>query len=286
MANFTGTDDAETHEFDSLSTDIVSMLGGNDRIRLLGYDSNNFPNQPPMAFQINGGAGVDRLVLVNNFQAFTYVNLNGASISSIEWVEVQAGVRAFFTSAQFAAGAISPTAGLYGVEAKLQITLTTANCDLSRLSVTGSVEITFLGSNDRNVLHGNDDSRDFFWGFAGNDALYGHGGRDPLDGGEGIDRLFGGKGNDVLIVGGDHRDTIVFKRGDGRDLVEGFNSPGPNAAILDIRALSDITSFADLKAHHVSRSVNGDKTIIQANGTTIVLENTQPGDLAKSDFLF
>jgi Ca2+-binding RTX toxin-like protein len=194
MAVFSGTPDGETIEFDGDEGDIVNALGGNDRIRLLGYDGNG-AIVPVNHFQINGGAGVDRLVLVNNFEAFTYVNLNGASLSSIEWIEVQAGVRAFFTSAQFAVGAIAPTAGLSGVEANVQITLTTAHCDLSGLSVTGSVTVTFQGSEARNVLHGNDGSRDFFWGMGGNDALYGHGGRDTLDGGEGIDRLFGGAGN-------------------------------------------------------------------------------------------
>jgi hypothetical protein len=87
----------------------------------------------------------------------------------------------------------------------------------------------------------------------------------------------------VLIVGGANRDTLVFHRQDGRDRVEGFNTAGPNAAYIDILALSDILSFADMKANHMT--VSGADTVIRANGTVIVFENTAPADLARSDFL-
>lgn len=61
----------------------------------------------------------------------------------------------------------------------------------------------------------------------GNDLLIGSRGNDTLDGCEGRDTIRGGQGNDAIWAGngtsGDgYRDVLIFRAGDGRDTVYGF----------------------------------------------------------------
>lgn len=67
----------------------------------------------------------------------------------------------------------------------------------------------------------------------GNDVLTGSRGEDTLEGGEGRDTITGGRGDDLISANGEywnrnapgdgHRDTLVFRRGDGADTVLGFD---------------------------------------------------------------
>lgn len=55
-------------------------------------------------------------------------------------------------------------------------------------------------------------------GYGGNDELYGGTGNDTLYAGDGENLLVGGKGDDTLHIG-ENADKVIFKRGDGRDVV-------------------------------------------------------------------
>ncbi|MBU0997916.1 MAG: putative Ig domain-containing protein, partial [Firmicutes bacterium] len=83
------------------------------------------------------------------------------------------------------------------------------------------------------------------------DWLDGGDGDDVLDGGSGEDFLYGGTGNDIL-AGGEGGDTYVFNTGDGRDIINDYQSydydhlafgPGINpSALTDLtRTGSDLT---------------------------------------------
>ncbi len=75
-----------------------------------------------------------------------------------------------------------------------------------------------LGGND--ALFGGD-GNDVLYGRADNDTLYGEAGRDNLMGDAGNDVLVGGKGDDIMN-GGAGIDRFVFAKGDGKDVISGF----------------------------------------------------------------
>ncbi|MBR4904601.1 MAG: hypothetical protein IKZ53_07995 [Selenomonadaceae bacterium] len=71
---------------------------------------------------------------------------------------------------------------------------------------------TILGSTGKDTLYGSEGD-DYIFGNKGNDKLYGQGGNDTL---------WGGKGNDTLW-GGDGSDTFIYKSGEGKDVIVGFD---------------------------------------------------------------
>lgn len=107
------------------------------------------------------------------------------------------------------------------------VTLTGANGDLSDKTVAAiTAGDTFSGKsitgNDKaNVINGSDKGESILGG-AGNDKLYGNGGADTL---------WGGAGNDIL-TGGEGVDTFIYKPGDGKDTIMGYES-GELLTILD-----------------------------------------------------
>jgi Ca2+-binding RTX toxin-like protein len=72
------------------------------------------------------------------------------------------------------------------------------------------------GSHNDTLLGG--EHADTLFGGTGNDLLAGGNDNDRLEGGAGADILIGGKGNDTVVA--DAQDTIIFRAGDGQDLVE------------------------------------------------------------------
>lgn len=127
-----------------------------------------------------------------------------------------------------------------------------------------------------------DDGNDALSGGVGNDTLIGGAGADELIGDGGRDRLAGGAGNDTL-TGGAAADVFVFEAQGGRDRVIGGVFDGAGHDQLDLRALSAITSWADLAANHL-QAVGGNM-VISANGTVIVLVGLAPGVLDAGDVL-
>ena len=70
---------------------------------------------------------------------------------------------------------------------------------------------------------------DRMFGDAGANILRGHGGDDHLEGRAGDDRLDGGVGADK-VFGGDGNDTLVWRNGDGADLLDGGTHDTPAVA--------------------------------------------------------
>lgn len=127
-------------------------------------------------------------------------------------------------------------------------------------TITGGVEADSLwGGDGHDALYGGD-AADAIWGGQGdddatggfgndvfrtgqgddtvsgefnNDTIFGGAGDDLLRGQAGADRLIGGAGDDTLS-GGDLRDTFVFTRGHGNDIIADF-------AVGDVL---DLTGFA------------------------------------------
>ncbi|MBP2160303.1 MULTISPECIES: calcium-binding protein [Asticcacaulis] len=96
-------------------------------------------------------------------------------------------------------------------------------------------------------LQGNDAlfgglGNDTLYGRADNDTLYGQDGKDNLMGDDGNDVLIGGIGDDIMS-GGAGIDTFVFAKGDGKDVISGFEGQD----FIDFRAtglkLADIGIF-------------------------------------------
>ena len=75
------------------------------------------------------------------------------------------------------------------------------------------------GNKQDDILNG-DDGDDYLSGQDGNDTLNGGAGNDRLNGGNGSDILNGGAGNDILDGGHNEKDTYIFQRGHGQDIIQ------------------------------------------------------------------
>jgi T1SS-143 domain-containing protein len=109
--------------------------------------------------------------------------------------------------------------------------------DDAYLSDAAGGGITISGGDGDDVLGGGAGTdtisggadNDLISGLGGNDELYGNAGVDEIWGGAGNDTLDGGADNDTLygnagddtVRGGEGNDTIVYKVGEGRDIVDG-----------------------------------------------------------------
>lgn len=82
--------------------------------------------------------------------------------------------------------------------------------DSSTVTIAGLFDRHGTGSGD--TLTG-DDSLNFIYGYAGDDALYGLGGADHMDGGSGADTMTGGTGDDVYVV--DDSGDLIVEDADG-----------------------------------------------------------------------
>lgn len=178
------------------------------------------------------------------------------------------------------------------------------NANTSRIVVEYTYREAVRGSDRGNRIEGTaksdslvglggDDRLD---GGNGNDALYGDGDEDRLYGGRGADKLYGGADDDELYGGaGRSRDVLdggrgddelqgdgggdmfVFARNGGTDRVEDWG----DGDRLDFRRISGLDR-GDLRFRQ-----DGDDLRIGAGaGTTVVLEDTDRGDLDRGDFLF
>jgi Ca2+-binding RTX toxin-like protein len=104
--------------------------------------------------------------------------------------------------------------------------------------------------------------------------LKGNYGRDKLDGGAGNDKLFGGV----------NADTFIFKQKAGHDVIRDFVAKGAAHDFVDLKSYKEITSFADLSAHHMKES-HGDVVITIEGKAEIVIEDVKLHDLTKADFI-
>jgi Ca2+-binding RTX toxin-like protein len=142
------------------------------------------------------------------------------------------------------------------------------------LTSTASVEnLTLTGAGKHNGFGNALDNR-----ISGNTAI------NILRGRAGEDEIIGNKGNDKLYGGAD-ADQFVFVKGDGKDVVADFEAKGPAHDVIDLSHDVAFTSFADLKAHHMSE--HGASVVINDGaGDTITLEHVVIKDLTSTDFQF
>lgn len=150
------------------------------------------------------------------------------------------------------------------------------------LLVGGKGQDQMFGGLGNDVLLG-DDSDDRLDGGQGADRLSGGNGRDRLSGGTARDFLDGGAGND-LLTGGQGNDLFLFADGFGVDRIFDFD-PTNDKEKIDLSAVTAITGFADLSAHHMSQS-GSDVIIDDLLGNTIRLDNVLLADLGRGDFVF
>ena len=80
--------------------------------------------------------------------------------------------------------------------------------------------IKIVGNSSANTISGGS-KNDTIYGKSGNDSLFGGSGNDKIYGGDGNDTIIGGKGNDSLW-GGDDDNVFVYAKGDGKDIIFGF----------------------------------------------------------------
>lgn len=152
--------------------------------------------------------------------------------------------------------------------------------DGATLDMIGDDEIYGMGGND-NLFSGG--GSDMLFGGTGADRLDGGNGNDQLFGGSGDDKLYGGAGKDRL-VGGSGSDDFIFRDGDAQSIVVGFEAAN-NAEDIDLRNVTEITSYADLTSNHMAQ-VGSHVVITDGNGLNIKLLDTDIADLGTGDFLF
>jgi Ca2+-binding RTX toxin-like protein len=111
--------------------------------------------------------------------------------------------------------------------------------------------------------------------------LIGDGGDNQLWGADGNDTLDGRAGNDA-IWGGAGDDTLVYST--GIDWMQDFTAGAGGVDEIDLRALSGITSLADVLARATQSGAN---TVIDfGGGNTLTLADVNRANLVSSDFLF
>ncbi len=139
-----------------------------------------------------------------------------------------------------------------------------------------------------------DDSRSHIWTGRDNDFVDGNGGNDIILlgrgddvglGGSGHDVIKGGRGNDILdggadtdyLFGGRGADTFVFREGDGRDFIHGFED---GYDLIDLSG-TNAQSIDDLQIKQFGRTA----IIDISDDQSITLKGRQL-DLGSDDFIF
>ncbi len=120
-------------------------------------------------------------------------------------------------------------------------------------------------------------------GGIGADNIDGGAGNDTIDGGTNLDVITGGAGND-LLTGGSGGDTFIFANNFGNDAITDFNPNAITPERIDLNQVSEITSFADLVANHLTDI--GGNAVITAGANTITLNGVASTDLSADDFIF
>lgn len=131
----------------------------------------------------------------------------------------------------------------------------------------GSGKDTLRGGVGKDKLLGGS-GRDKLFGGAGKDVLLGGGGKDKLSGGKGDDKMTGGAGADTFIFGGG--------AGHGADRITDFE-PGLDHIQITLTGVG----MNDLVV-----TSQGDDTLIDTSGGSILLTGVLIDSLSQDDFLF
>ncbi len=189
---------------------------------------------------VNGGAGLDRLVLPFGLSQLVSARsiTGGLVIGTTTGVVTVTNVETYtlggvtMTAAQILASLTPPAATLNGTSGADTLTATDANTTIYGYDGDDSLN----GAAGQDCLYGGA-GNDRLLGFSGNDRMYGDAGTDYLNGGGGDDVMFGGGDNDRLIGslgndtldggagndyldGGEGSDTFIFNA--GQDTIAGF----------------------------------------------------------------
>ena len=163
---------------------IEAQMGGNDTVAAgTGNDYIVFGAALTSADKIDGGAGVDKVILQGNY-ATTPLVFGATTMVNVEYLVMQAGFNYNLTTndATVAAGQ-------------------TLNVDASALAASNT--LTFNGAAEHN-------GNFVITGGAGNDTLIGGAGNDTINGGDGADTIEAQMGGNDTVAAGTGNDYIVF----------------------------------------------------------------------------
>ena len=124
------------------------------------------------------------------------------------------------------------------------------------------------------------DNVDTIFAFDGGAYLNGHGSNDTLVGGAGDDILVGGRRRDVL-TGNEGVDLFIFNMGDDLDRITDFEF-GTDGDVFAVMGNPAVGSFDDL----ILSQSGDDVRVRYGSNSTVILENTQLGDVDPSNFVF
>jgi len=140
------------------------------------------------------------------------------------------------------------------------------------------------GSHRHDKMHGKQHS-DLMMGYRGDDDMYGYDGDDQMHGGKGWDILYGGKGDDKLeggrgydeLYGGPGKDTYVFKRGSGVDVIWDWEKHDK----------IDLTGYyIDHHKVKIHRKGHGKTVIVIDKRNKIIIHHGKRDKIKKDDMMF
>ncbi|TNE69608.1 MAG: hypothetical protein EP336_01840 [Rhodobacteraceae bacterium] len=138
------------------------------------------------------------------------------------------------------------------------------------------------GSNGLDYMKGGA-GNDYLAGARDADSLFGGDGNDQLRGGSGEDKLRGEGGND-LLYGQDDRDAFIFSDDFGRDTIYDFEVT--LVEIIDLSDVSEITSWEDLVANHLTETAGGSAQIYLDENNIITISGVGMEELTSDMFVF
>jgi hypothetical protein len=215
--------------------DTVSTLAGNDTITLVadnvwsnGYTANNVGNDASVGTGqsvnlsgynkfsdvIDGGVGVDILVLTDSNDAFFIDDVYSAHHSSLTLSSTTQGIDS--------TARITNLEVINAGEGNDIVDLTSSNYILAN-----AIEINGEAGND------------ILWGSNGDDTINGGTGDDTIFGGAGSDTLAGGEGSDVFQFTMDESANIISDFDVNKDSIELYYQPSDQHTIESLSILSD-----------------------------------------------
>jgi Ca2+-binding RTX toxin-like protein len=148
-------------------------------------------------------------------------------------------------------------------------------------AVLASISYTLTGSVENLVLAGSGSLNGT--GNALANHIAGNSGENSLKGLAGADFITGGKGDDKLY-GGTGADHFIFAAGDGTDTIKDFDTEGSDHDVVDLRHVTALNDFTDLKAHHMEQT--GAAVVIDFTAhDSITLDGVKLNHLSAADFL-
>ena len=163
----------------------------------------------------------------------------------------------------------------------------TGNANANKIT-GGSGKDSIYGSAGNDSIFGGN-GNDKLFGQNGNDSLSGGNGKDTLDGGSGNDKLLGGAGNDCIkggtgkdtlwggagndsLWGDDGADTFIYAKGDGKDIIYGFDSKD-TLTFDNITFKTSMASYDKSKGTLTFNVSGGSVTLKEFTATTFHINN-------------